>query len=159
MFAGGAADGVVFAAGGAGAALAAGAARVTDSTAADAAIRDRLAGFKGAGTVGNVSGAAAGAVFPLPPRAVGGTLGSDTGAMKLSRPLSWFLLAFGVWSWIIWVTFVKNLVKDGSGLAFDNGQPTAYFWVHLTLAVVSFILGTVIGGIGLRGLRALRRAQ
>lgn len=77
--------------------------------------------------------------------------------MKLSRPLSWFLLAFGVWSWIIWVTFVKNLVKDSSGLAFDHGDPTAYFWVHLALAVVSFVLGTVIGVIGLRGLRALRR--
>ena len=57
--------------------------------------------------------------------------------MKLSRPVSWFLLAFGVWSWFIWVTFVKNLWKDGSGLAFDDaGDPTAYFWVHLMLAVV-----------------------
>ncbi|CAM5591377.1 hypothetical protein SHIRM173S_06546 [Streptomyces hirsutus] len=63
--------------------------------------------------------------------------------MKLSRPVSWFLLAFGVWSWIIWITFVKNLVKDGSGLAFDDGEPTAYFWVHLLLAVVSFVWGTV----------------
>ncbi|MEW2621780.1 hypothetical protein [Streptomyces sp. NPDC048106] len=77
--------------------------------------------------------------------------------MKLSRPVSWFLLAFGVWSWFIWVTFVKNLVKDGSGLAFHDGRPTAYFWVHLTLAIVSFVLGTVIGVIGLRGVRALRR--
>ncbi|GGQ80859.1 MULTISPECIES: SCO4848 family membrane protein [Streptomyces] len=79
--------------------------------------------------------------------------------MKLSRPVSWFLLAFGVWSWIIWITFVKNLVKDSSGLAFENGNPTAYFFVHLTLAVVSFVWGTVIGGIGLRGLRALSRTS
>ncbi|MFB7075494.1 SCO4848 family membrane protein [Streptomyces sp. NPDC056290] len=79
--------------------------------------------------------------------------------MKLSRPVSWFLLAFGVWSWIIWVTFVRNLVKDGSGLAFEVGNPTAYFFVHLTLAVVSFVWGTVIGGIGLRGLRALGRTS
>ncbi|MFF8969570.1 SCO4848 family membrane protein [Streptomyces sp. NPDC014995] len=77
--------------------------------------------------------------------------------MKLSRPVSWFLLAFGVWSWVIWVTFVRNLFKDSSGLAFEDGDPTAYFWVHLTLAVVSFVLGTVVGVIGLRGLRALRR--
>ncbi|WP_329412916.1 hypothetical protein OG802_21930 [Streptomyces sp. NBC_00704] len=77
--------------------------------------------------------------------------------MTLSRRLCWFLLAFGVWSWIIWITFVKNLVKDGSGLAFDDGRPTAYFWVHLTLAVVSFLLGTAVGAIGLRGLRALHR--
>ncbi|MFC6062627.1 SCO4848 family membrane protein [Streptomyces ochraceiscleroticus] len=78
--------------------------------------------------------------------------------MKLSRPVSWFLLAFGVWSWFIWITFVKNLVKDGSGLAFDDaGDPTAYFWVHLALAVTSFLLGTAIGVIGFRGVRALRR--
>ncbi|WP_141312440.1 SCO4848 family membrane protein [Streptomyces spinoverrucosus] len=77
--------------------------------------------------------------------------------MKLSRPISWFLLAFGVWSWVIWVTFINNLIKDSSGLAFEDGQPTAYFWVHLLLAVVSLVLGTAIGVIGLRGLRALRR--
>ncbi|MFG2195191.1 SCO4848 family membrane protein [Streptomyces sp. NPDC048639] len=78
--------------------------------------------------------------------------------MKLSRPASWFLLAFGVWSWLIWITFVKNLWNDASGLAFDDaGEPTAYFWVHLVLAVTSFLLGTAVGVIGLRGLRALRR--
>ena len=77
--------------------------------------------------------------------------------LTLGRGLSWFLLAFGIWSWIIWITFVKNLWKDASGLAFDHsGDPTGYFWVHLTLAVVSFLLGTAIGVIGLRGLRALR---
>ena len=77
--------------------------------------------------------------------------------MKLSRPVSWFLTLFGAWSWVIWVTFTKNLYKDASGLAFEDGSPTAYFWVHLTLAIVSFLLGTAIGVIGLRGLRALRR--
>ncbi|MBB5934794.1 SCO4848 family membrane protein [Streptomyces zagrosensis] len=78
--------------------------------------------------------------------------------MKLSRPVSWFLLAFGVWSWCIWFTFVKNLWKDSSGLAFnDSGDPTTYFWVHLTLAITSFLLGTGIGLLGFRGLRALRR--
>ncbi|MFD3566539.1 SCO4848 family membrane protein [Streptomyces sp. NPDC058667] len=80
--------------------------------------------------------------------------------MKLSRRVSWFLLAFGVWSWFIWITFVANLAKDGSGLAFDDaGDPTAYFWVHLLLAVTSFVLGTVIGALGLRGVRAARRAN
>ncbi|MFD7535784.1 SCO4848 family membrane protein [Streptomyces sp. NPDC059095] len=76
--------------------------------------------------------------------------------MKLSRRVSWFLLAFGAWSWVVWVTFAKNLWADASGLAFDDGHPTAYFWVHLTLAIVSFVLGTVIGVIGLRGIRADR---
>jgi hypothetical protein len=80
--------------------------------------------------------------------------------MKLSRPASWFLLAFGVWSWFIWITFVKNLWQDGSGLAFNaEGDPTAYFWVHLLLAVVSFLLGTAIGAIGFRSLRTLHRER
>ncbi|MCN9244233.1 hypothetical protein NGF19_26200 [Streptomyces sp. RY43-2] len=79
--------------------------------------------------------------------------------MKLNRPVSWFLTLFGAWSWVIWTTFVKNLSHDASGLAFENGSPTAYFWVHLTLAIVSFLLGTAIGVIGLRSLRALRRER
>lgn len=79
--------------------------------------------------------------------------------MKLSRAVSLFLLAFGVWSVFIWITFAKNLFEDVSGLAFDAaGDPTPYFWVHLTLAVVSFGLGIAIGVIGLRGLLADRRA-
>ncbi|MEV6951815.1 SCO4848 family membrane protein [Streptomyces sp. NPDC051183] len=78
--------------------------------------------------------------------------------MRLSRGASWFLLSFGVWSWFIWVSFVRNLWKNGSGLAFDAaGDPTAYFWVHLLLAVSSFLLGTAVGVIGLLGVRALRR--
>lgn len=78
--------------------------------------------------------------------------------MKLSRRVSWFLLAFGIWSWVIWVTFAKNLFKDASGLAFDDaGDPTAYLWVHLALAVTSFILGTAVGVIGFRGVRAGRK--
>jgi len=56
-----------------------------------------------------------------------------------------------------WITFVRNLWKDSSGLAFEDGDPTGYFWVHLTLAVTSFLLGTTIGWLGLRGVRAGRR--
>ncbi|MET7638067.1 hypothetical protein [Streptomyces sp. NPDC005438] len=77
--------------------------------------------------------------------------------MRLSRRASWFLLAFGAWSWFVWITFVRNLWKDSSGLAFEDGDPTAYFWVHLLLAVTSFALGTAIGLLGLRGLRANQR--
>ena len=78
--------------------------------------------------------------------------------MKLSRPISVFLLAFGLWSIAIWATFVKNLFEDVSGLAFDAaGDPTAFFWVHSALAATSFGLGVAIGVIGLRGLLAARR--
>ncbi|GGZ57244.1 hypothetical protein GCM10010344_24140 [Streptomyces bluensis] len=128
-----------------------------DNDTAEATSRDRLVVFKEAGTTEKVHGSDRQVLpFPPPGRRSGARKG-NTGPMKLSRPLSWFLLAFGVWSWVIWITFVKNLWNDGSGLAFDDaGDPTAYFWVHLTLAVVSFVLGTAIGVIGLRGLRALR---
>ncbi|CAM5497865.1 hypothetical protein SAFG77S_05651 [Streptomyces afghaniensis] len=144
---------------GLGAATAAGAARARDDRTAEVTSRDRLAVFFGAGTTGNVHAVRREVPPPPPPRERNRTGLGDTGLMKLSRPVSWFLLAFGVWSWVIWITFVKNLVKDSSGLAFDDGHPTAYFWVHLLLAVVSFVLGTAIGAIGLRGLRALRRTS
>ncbi|BFP52718.1 hypothetical protein SCMC78_25250 [Streptomyces sp. CMC78] len=127
--------------------------------------------FFRAGTVGNVQGEDVDAEpdrltrrrerrdspVRTPPRGRGPGDGGDTGPMKLSRRVSWFLLAFGVWSWFIWITFVKNLWQDGSGLAFDDaGEPTGYFWVHLLLAITSFLLGTAVGVIGLRGVRALR---
>ncbi|MBC3843919.1 hypothetical protein GXW82_38080 [Streptacidiphilus sp. 4-A2] len=81
--------------------------------------------------------------------------------MKLSRRASWFLTAFGIWSVWIWVTFFKNLWADGEGLAFvhgDHSRPTAYFWIHATLALTSLILGVLVGSIGVRALRRDRRA-
>lgn len=69
--------------------------------------------------------------------------------------MSLFLLAFGVWSWIIWITFVRNLWASDEAFTAD-GSPTAFFVVHLVLAVVSFVLGTIIGVIGWRGWRARR---
>lgn len=144
---------------GLGAARATGAVSARDDRAAESTSRDRLMVFSGAGTDENVHAGGPEVPSPAPPRTRAPGDDGDTGLMKLSRPVSWFLLAFGVWSWVIWVTFVKNLVADSSGLAFDDGHPTAYFWVHLTLAIVSFVLGTVIGGLGLRGLRALRETS
>src|SRR5690606_30839692 len=167
ILAGGVAEGAVE---GDGAAPAPGAVRAVDSRTADVTNSERTAVFWGADTVGNVPAAAGAVPTRVPPRARIRTAGGDTGrvcpswgrvpesrpaaaarrceersaVVKLSRPVSWFLLAFGVWSWVIWITFVKNLAKDGSGLAFEDGDPTAYFWVHLLLAVVSFVLGTVI---------------
>ena len=144
---------------GVGAASATGAVSARDDrVAAEVTSRDRpMVFFWGADTFRNVHGAEREGPPPSRPRPLNRTALRNTGPMKLSRPVSWFLLAFGVWSWIIWITFVKNLVKDASGLAFDDaGDPTGYFWVHLLLAVVSFVLGTVVGLVGLRGLRALR---
>jgi hypothetical protein len=78
--------------------------------------------------------------------------------MLVSRRTSLFLLAFGVWSWVIWITFAKNLWDSDRAWAAD-GSPTAYFVVHAVLTVVSFVLGTIIGVLGWRGLRAGAREK
>lgn len=75
--------------------------------------------------------------------------------MRMSRTVSIFLLGFGVWSWVIWLTFARNLWASPNARAAD-GSLAPFFYVHATLAVVSFVLGTIIGVIGWRGLRALR---
>ncbi|MEU6152405.1 hypothetical protein ABZ816_20640 [Actinosynnema sp. NPDC047251] len=74
--------------------------------------------------------------------------------MKLSRGMSVFLVVFGAWSWVIWPTFLRNIWKDPR--SWDAG-PTAFFIVHLVLVVASLTFGTIIGVLGVRGLRAGRQ--
>jgi hypothetical protein len=71
--------------------------------------------------------------------------------VQLSRKWSVFLLAFGVWSWVIWPTFLKNIAQDPR--SFTGDRPHAFFVVHLVLTVVSLVLGTVIGWLGVKGWR------
>ncbi|KAA2264588.1 hypothetical protein F0L68_05635 [Solihabitans fulvus] len=78
--------------------------------------------------------------------------------MKLSRGMSLFLLAFGVWSWVIWPTFLSNIWKDSRSWDAAGGA-TGFFTVHLVLVLVSLTLGTVIGVLGLRGVLAARAAS
>jgi hypothetical protein len=86
--------------------------------------------------------------YPIPP-------GADTADVKLTRGKSVFLLLFGAWSWFIWVTLVINVAQDPR--AFVAGSATAFFYVHLTLAIISIVFGTIIGLFGVRGLVASRR--
>ncbi|WP_347343681.1 SCO4848 family membrane protein [Jatrophihabitans telluris] len=72
----------------------------------------------------------------------------------LSKRVSGFLIAFGVWSWWIWPTFLKNIWGDTRSW---NHGATGFFLVHLVLVVVSLGLGTAIGAIGVRGWRAAAR--
>jgi hypothetical protein len=67
-----------------------------------------------------------------------------------------FLLAFGVWSWVIWLTFIHNIANDPR--SFTGNRPHAFFIVHLVLTVVSIALGTIVGVLGLKSLRAGRVA-
>jgi hypothetical protein len=76
--------------------------------------------------------------------------------MRLGRVQAWFLAIFGVWSVVIWPTFLKNIWKDPR--SWSNG-PTGFFLVHLALTAVSLSAGLLIGAIGWRGVRALRRAE
>jgi hypothetical protein len=79
----------------------------------------------------------------------------DTGTVLLSKRVSGFLIAFGVWSLWIWPTFLRNIWKDNR--SFDHG-PTAFFLIHLALVIVSLALGLIIGWIGVRGWRAANQA-
>ena len=74
--------------------------------------------------------------------------------MLMTRRVSAFLVAVGVWTWAIWPNFLRNIWKDER--AFDNG-PTSFFIVHLVLVVASLLIGTAVGWIGWRGWRAGHR--
>ncbi len=69
--------------------------------------------------------------------------------MVISRRVSWFLVGFGVWSWVIWPTFLKNIWADHR--SWNRGM-TAFFAVHAVLTLVSLILGTLIAALGVRAL-------
>jgi hypothetical protein len=71
--------------------------------------------------------------------------------VQLSRKWSVFLLAFGVWSWVIWPTFLKNIAADPR--SFSGHRPHAFFIVHLVLTVLSLVLGSLVGLLGIKGLR------
>jgi hypothetical protein len=76
----------------------------------------------------------------------------------LSRRSAWFLLAFGVWSWIIWPTFLKNIWADPRSFA-PGGGATGFLVVHALLTGASLAFGTAIGWLGARGLRRNRVPQ
>lgn len=79
--------------------------------------------------------------------------------MKLSRGWSLFLVGFGVWSWIIWPTFLKNIWADPRSFtpAASGGGATGFLVVHALLVTASLVLGTAIGVLGVRGFLAHRR--
>ena len=74
--------------------------------------------------------------------------------MPLTRPVAWFLLLVGVWAWLIWPRFLVAIWRDER--SFADG-PTSFLLVHLVLVVSSLAIGTAVGWVGWRGLRALRR--
>lgn len=72
--------------------------------------------------------------------------------VTLSRRAAAFLLLTGVFQWVIWPTFLRNIWKDDR--SFHGGSPTAFLIVHVVLTGVSLILGTGVLLIGVKGVRA-----
>ncbi|NJC81152.1 hypothetical protein HC030_01045 [Planosporangium mesophilum] len=75
--------------------------------------------------------------------------------MMLSRRWSVFLVAVGVWSWVIWPRFAVAIWADPR--SWHGNTPTSFLWVHAVLIVVSLAIGTAVGVLGLRGWRAARK--
>ncbi|GAA3018057.1 SCO4848 family membrane protein [Actinokineospora globicatena] len=68
----------------------------------------------------------------------------------MSKRSALFLVGFGVWSWLIWPNFLRNIWSDPR--SFDGG-PTGFFVVHALLTAASLLFGTMIGVIGWRAWR------
>jgi hypothetical protein len=73
----------------------------------------------------------------------------------LSRRWSAFLVAVGVWTWLIWPRFGLAIWKDDR--SFADGRPTSFLTVHAALIAASLAIGTAVGVLGVRGWRAATR--
>ncbi len=78
--------------------------------------------------------------------------------MVLTRRWAAFLVAVGVWSWLIWPRFAVAIWDDPRSWAAGR-VPTAFLWVHAVLIVVSLAIGTVAGVLGVRAWRAARQIR
>jgi hypothetical protein len=74
--------------------------------------------------------------------------------VKLSRGWSGFLIAVGVWSWLIWPRFALAIWRDPR--SFADGVPTSFLWVHALLITVSLAIGTAVAMLGIQGWRKAR---
>jgi hypothetical protein len=70
----------------------------------------------------------------------------------ITRRWAAFLVVVGVWSWLIWPRFAVAIWQDER--SFADGTPTAFLLVHAVLIVVSLVIGTIVGVLGVRGWRA-----
>ncbi len=79
--------------------------------------------------------------------------------MLLSRRWAWFLIAVGVWTWVIWPRFglaIWNDPRAWSTGVVGQGSPTAFLWVHALLILASLAIGTITGLLGVKAWRAVR---
>jgi hypothetical protein len=71
--------------------------------------------------------------------------------------VSVFLMAVGIWTWVIWPRFGLAIWDDDR--SFGNGSPTTFLWVHAVLIVASLAIGTAVGVLGVRAWRAVGRGD
>jgi hypothetical protein len=76
----------------------------------------------------------------------------------LSRGWSLFLVAVGVFNWLIWPRFSVAIWDDArawSG-AVGHSNPTSFLLVHAVLVLTAVATSTVVGILGIRGYLACR---
>lgn len=66
-----------------------------------------------------------------------------------------FLVLAGLWPLLVWPNFVRVVATDERAFD-DDGGPTAYLVVHVTLAAVSMSLGLALVVLGVRAWRRVR---
>ena len=76
------------------------------------------------------------------------------GSVVISRRWAAFLMAVGVWTWVIWPRFGLAIWNDDRSFAGD--RPTSFLWVHAVLIAASLAIGTAVGVLGVRAWRAAR---
>jgi hypothetical protein len=73
----------------------------------------------------------------------------------ITRRWAVFLIAVGVWTWVIWPRFGLAIWDDDR--SFANGSPTSFLWVHAVLIAASLAFGTAVGVLGVQAWLAARR--
>jgi len=82
--------------------------------------------------------------------------------VRIPRGWAWFLVAAGVWNWVIWPRFALAIWDDPRAWAtrvVGHGTPTSFLWVHAVLIIVSLAVGTAVGVLGIRALLQARRGE
>ena len=79
--------------------------------------------------------------------------------MILTRGWSVFLIAVGVFNWAIWPRFSVAIWDDPRAWtgAVGHSSPTSFLLVHAVLVITAVTVGTIVGGLGVRGFLASRR--
>ncbi len=81
--------------------------------------------------------------------------------MTLSRNWSVFLVLAGAFNWVVWPRFALAIWNDQRSWSGEIGRssPTSFLVVHAVLITAAIAIGTVVGVLGVRALRADRRAR